>query len=329
MIMKSKIYFLIMCAGIITSCTKMDDTFKPYIADGERYYPGKPSEIELHSGRNRVEVQFQQSLDPNIVKYVIYWNDRADSVIALPTPELGIIKTIISGLKEQSYNFEIVSFDKSGNSSIEVIKSGKAFGAVYESELLTRGLSISNSLAGLVLSFSAAEPFNVATEVTYTNTLGKSATVSVPSSADTYTIPDNKGKQVEVKSAFIPDKGINTFYSASAIQIINPYAGIYRATGVFHHPANGDRNINEDKVLARITDEIVQCNLGDLGSSGYFMKLKVNADLTVTITPVGATPNIDQHWGPNYYDPATRSYHLFYSYNVDAPRKVEEIIKLK
>jgi len=329
MIMKNKIYFLMVFVGIITSCTKMDDTYKPYLADGEKYYPGKPSEIELHSGRNRIEVQFQQSLDPNITKYVIYWNDRADSVIALPTAELGILKAIISGLKEQSYNFEIVSFDKLGNSSLEVIKSGKAYGATYESELLNRGVSIGNTLAGLELSFSSAEAFNVSTEVTYTNILGKTATVIVPSSVDTYTIPDNKGKQIELKSAFVPEKGIDTFYSASVIQTFNAYAGNYQATGVFHHPANGDRSVNEAKVLARITDEIVQCNLGDLGSSGYFMQLKVNPDLTVTITPAGATPNIDQHWGPNYYDPATKSFHLFYSYNTSAPRIVEETITLK
>jgi hypothetical protein len=327
--MKNKIYFLIAYIGILTSCTKMDDTLKPYLADGERYYPGKPSEIELHSGRNRVEVQFQQNLDPNIVKYVIYWNDKANSVTALATPGVGIMKTIIPGLKEQSYNFEIVSFDKLGNSSLATLKSGKAYGAVYESELLNRGLTIANTLAGLELNFSSAETFNVATEVTYTNTLGQKSTVSVPSSVNTYTITDNNGKQIELKSAFVPNNGIDTFYSGTAIQTFNAYAGKYQAKGIFHHPANGDRSINEAKVLDRITDEIVQCNLGDLGSSGYFMQLKVNADLTVTITPAGATPNIDQHWGPNYYDPATKSFHLFYSYNTSAPRKVEETITLQ
>jgi hypothetical protein len=329
MIMKNKIYFLIACIGIITSCTKMDNTYKPYLADGEKYYPGKPGEIELHSGRNRIEVQFQRNLDPNIAKYVIYWNDRANSVTTLPTSPSGIIKTIIPELKEQSYNFEIVSIDNLGNASLEVLKSGKAYGAIYESELLTRGLTIANTQAGLELNFSSAETFNVATEVTYTNTSDKVSTASVPSSVNTYTIPDNKGKQIELKSAFVPNNGIDTFYSPSAIQTFNAYAGKYQAQGTFHHPATGDRSINETKVLDRITDEIVQCNLGDLGSSGYFMQLKVNADLTVTLIPAGATPNIDQHWGPNYYDPATKSFHLFYSYNTSAPRKVEETITLQ
>jgi len=327
--MKNKIYFLVLCMAVFASCTKMDNTYQPFLADGERIYPGKPSEIELHPGRNRIEVQFRQNLDPNIVKYVIYWNDRADSVIVSPTATRGLLKTTIGGLKEQSYNFEIVSFDKKGNSSIEVLKSGKAYGTTYESELLTRGVSIGNTLAGLELSFSGAETSNTSTEISYTNTSGQMATVSVPSAIDIYTIPDNGGKQIELKSTFIPNNGIDKFYSPVAVKTFNAYAGKYQSKGVLRHPTSGDRNINEAKILTRITDEIVQCNLGDLGSSSYFMQLKVNADLSVTITPAGVTPDIDQHWGPNYYDPATKSFHLFYSYNTAAPRKIEETITLQ
>jgi len=114
-----------------------------------------------------------------------------------------------------------------------------------------------------------------------------------------------------------------------AIVIKNKYHGNYHSVGVFHHPVNGDRPIDEDKFLSTAGPTSVLANLGDLGSAGYQMVLKVNADNTVTITPAGVTPNIDQHWGPNYYDPATKSFHLFYSYNVAAPRKVEETITLK
>jgi len=319
----------VLCMAVFTSCAKMDNTYQPFLADGERVYPGKPSQIELHPGRNRIEVQFQQNLDPNIVKYVIYWNDRNDSVIVLPTSTHGLLKTTITGLKEQSYNFEIVSFDKKGNSSIEELKSGKAYGTTYESELLTRGVNIGNTLAGLELSFSTAETTNISTEVTYTNTSGQIATVSVPSSVDIYTIPDNAGKQIELKSTFIPSNGIDKFYSPLAVKTFNAYAGKYQSKGVLHHPTSGDRSINEAKVLSQITDEIVQCNLGDLGASNYLMRLKVNADFSVTITPAGVTPDIDQHWGANYYDPVTKSFHLFYSYNTAAPRKIEETITLQ
>lgn len=110
------------------------------------------------------------------------------------------------------------------------------------------------------------------------------------------------------------------------ILIKNQYHGSYHANGTFTHPVNGDRTIDEDKDLVTSGATSVLCNLGDLGGSGYQMNLTVNADNTVTITPAGATPNIDQHWGPNYYDPETHSFHLHYSYNTAAPRIVQEVI---
>lgn len=108
--------------------------------------------------------------------------------------------------------------------------------------------------------------------------------------------------------------------------IKNQYDGKYDAVGVFHHPTAGDRAIEEEKILQTVNGNTVIANLGDLGGSGYQMLITVNADNTVTLTPAGATPNIDQSWGANYYDPATKSFHLHYSYNTAAPRIVEETI---
>lgn len=113
------------------------------------------------------------------------------------------------------------------------------------------------------------------------------------------------------------------------VAVKNQYDGNYHSNGVFHHPVNGDRAIDEDKKLETAGPSSVLASLGDLGGSGYQMILTVNADNTVTITPAGATPNVDQHWGPNFYDPETKSFHLNYSYNTAAPRIVEEVITLK
>jgi Domain of unknown function (DUF1735). len=111
------------------------------------------------------------------------------------------------------------------------------------------------------------------------------------------------------------------------VAIKNKYHGTYHASGIFHHPTAGDRVIDEDKNLLTTGGNSVRANLGDLGGSGYQMILTVNpANNSVTITPAGVTPNIDQHWGPNYYDPATKTYHLHYSYNTAAPRIIEETI---
>lgn len=112
------------------------------------------------------------------------------------------------------------------------------------------------------------------------------------------------------------------------IAIKNAWHGTYEAVGVFHHPTAGDRAINELKLLATSGPRSVTAYLGDLGPD-YQMILTVNTDNTVTIAPAGATPNIDQHWGPNYYDPITKKFHLHYSYNTAAPRIVEETLSFK
>ncbi|WP_198651893.1 BT_3044 domain-containing protein [Chitinophaga deserti] len=107
------------------------------------------------------------------------------------------------------------------------------------------------------------------------------------------------------------------------VVVRNAYHAYYRATGVFHHPVNGDRPIDMRKELITTGPNSVIAYLGDLGPD-YQMVLTVNADNSVTITPAGDTPNIDQHWGVNRYDPATHTFHLHYSYNTAAPRIVEE-----
>jgi hypothetical protein len=121
----------------------------------------------------------------------------------------------------------------------------------------------------------------------------------------------------------------NMNWSVVALVVKNKYDGEYHSLGVFHHPANGDRDIDEDKELVTAGPTSVRAKLGDLGGSDYYMILTVNPDNSVTITPSGVTPNVDQSWGPNFYDPVGKAFHLFYSYNVAAPRKIEETITLK
>jgi hypothetical protein len=121
----------------------------------------------------------------------------------------------------------------------------------------------------------------------------------------------------------------NLSTSVMAVVVKNQYDGEYHSLGVFHHPTAGDRAIDEDKDLVTAGPTSVRAPLGDLGGSDYYMILTVNPDNSVTIAPSGATPNVDQTWGPNYYDPVGKAFHLFYSYNVAAPRKIEETITLK
>ena len=111
----------------------------------------------------------------------------------------------------------------------------------------------------------------------------------------------------------------------------NKYDGNYKSLGYFTHPtATSSRAIDRLKTLTTVDATTSETELADLGGSGYLMHLKVNADNTVTIIPKGVTPApLNQSYGPNTYDPATKSFTLWYSYNVAAPRIIQEVIKMK
>lgn len=324
----SLLLFIIFIGAV--SCDDMMNDYQKYIEGGEIIYSGKIDSVKVYPGRDRVLITGLFISDPKITTCKIYWDSRIDSVSepVVRTAGVDTLKSFIE-VSEGTHSFEIITYDKDGNISVPVYVTGTAYGDKYESGLLSRGVSSSNTKAGLVLTLSPADDTNKATFVTYETTSGEQKTVTIPALTETYTIPDNYGKRISVVSSFIPENGIDTFYSASETRTFNPYAGTYWATGVFHNSTGEDRPIDEIKALARINDSTVQCSLGDMGSSGYYIQLTVDPDNTVTIAPEGSTPDIDQHWGENYYDPVAKEFHLHYSYNTSAPYIVEETLTLK
>ena len=101
----------------------------------------------------------------------------------------------------------------------------------------------------------------------------------------------------------------------TTITVANKYAGYYQCVGVFSHPTAGDRPINEKKFLTPIDANSSWGNAGDLGASGYFVKLTVDP-VTNQVT-CGTWQDIEMANYPgeeNYYDPATGEFHVSYFY---------------
>jgi hypothetical protein len=99
-----------------------------------------------------------------------------------------------------------------------------------------------------------------------------------------------------------------------SLPISNPYEGLYHSTGVFHHPVNGDRPIDEDKVLSTVDCRSVKTTVGDLGD--YEVIFSVNDDNTVTVSGAGLGPSqpIVQGPGTNTYNPLTKTFTVDYYY---------------
>jgi len=114
-----------------------------------------------------------------------------------------------------------------------------------------------------------------------------------------------------------------------ALPINNPFAGTYKVTGVFSHPTAGDRDIDETKTLSTVNCSTVETSIGDLGGSGFL--IKVNADNTVTIGgELSASQPLKPVTGkPNVWDPATRTFTLNYYYEGSGGNRVIEEVYVR
>ena len=178
--MKKIIYYsilLFIVTGIFTSCKKMDSTYKEFVVPGGIIYPGKAVAPVVNSGHNRAKILWHRGVDPNVTRAGIFWNNYTDSVeVAIP-PAGDTISTIIDNLPEGFYSFFIKTYDEAGNSSVPEEVLGTVYGEDYKASLLDRPVVSSevDSQGLWTILWGSADISNgaIATEVIYTNTLGK------------------------------------------------------------------------------------------------------------------------------------------------------------
>ena len=129
----------------------------------------------------------------------------------------------------------------------------------------------------------------------------------------------------EVKMAGDGRKLVNL--ATTTIGISNFFAGKYHVTGIFHHPVNGPRAINEDKDLIAINAFQCTTSVGDLAANGYFMKITIDPiSKLATVTAIDPSPTLimttDQ---VSKLDPATGIISLYYFYvGATGNRVIEE-----
>ena len=325
--------FTLIVAGIY-SCKDMMDFHKEYIKNGEIVYLSKMDSVVSYPGKNRIQLSGYLNNGYNVNKIAVYWNSRADSMIFNYTKSKTIdsLNLIIPNLAEQSYIFEIYTTNTAGNRSIKVPIAGTVYGEIYRKTLVARSSNgfdyDGKQLKSLWLT---ADDLERGTTIRYTTETSGIATLLLSTSLSEIVLPKLKfGTSFSFRSVYVPEKtAIDTFYSAWTTMPVtfNPYVGDYHSVGFLTHPTpSSSRAFDRDKVLKRIDDETLELELGDLASSNYYMRLKVNSDNTITLTPSGVTPNIDQKYGKNYYDPVTKTFYLNYAYNVAAPRIISEVI---
>jgi len=214
------ILFISITNLFFTSCSK-SDAYKEFVKDGTKVYPGKPLTFKAHAGKNRAKLTWK-SIDAKIIKFHVYWNNGLDSLV-VPAKNTGdvvdSIAVIIDDLEEESYVFQVVSFDAHGNRSIAEEDQTNIYSNRYIDALLNRGLKMTKLINNQAsINWSSAEQTEVGVEITYTKNDGNTQKLLM-SNLDTISTLDDfkKGTTFSYRTLFLPDSSAFDTVAASAI----------------------------------------------------------------------------------------------------------------
>jgi hypothetical protein len=224
---------IVLFVALAYSCSKMDDTYKDFIKDGEIRYPAKVQGVETFAGKNRIDLSMLITSDPNITKVKVFWNNGLDSAeqAVVRTAGVDTVRFKISPVEEGTYTFNIYTYDSYGNRSVKTSVIGTVYGDRYTSSLYNRALKSATytgaSTARLIWFGPAAQM--IGQNITYTDSLGVARNIIDPLyKSDGVTIKDTtilstfkKGSSIQFRTMFKPETtSLDTFYSAFETKVI-------------------------------------------------------------------------------------------------------------
>lgn len=222
--MKNKINFIFIALLVsLIGCSDPDE-YKMYLEGGEIIYLQKADSLTAFPGKNRIQLSWT-SVDPRITNYKVVYSQSAekDSVIVPASSHndysIDTISVIINNLEETMYNFQIISYDESGNKSIPVEIEESSYGENYESSLMNR--VIKNKLMssnGLTLEWYDGNETELGVEIFYSDEEGNEKVYFMPGDESSALIDDfNPAYPFLYRSLFMPDTtAIDTFYTEKA-----------------------------------------------------------------------------------------------------------------
>jgi hypothetical protein len=202
-------------------CDKKEKDFQNFFNGHEITYPATVAKVGIRTGNYRTMLYWNPSPDPAVKKYVIYWNNKKDSVMinGIGNNPADTVKALITNLSEYVYSFTVVSLDDAGNRSVPVdVNNVRVYGDIYKNGLLNRGYNGATPYTvdenGKVkIYFNTPDTINIATRVKYTGTDNNTHEVLLSPADSVLAINDYKlATPILYRSNYIPEKGsIDTF----------------------------------------------------------------------------------------------------------------------
>lgn len=215
-----KIYLalLVLLAMATQSCSKMNDLTDMYLNEGEIVYAAQVDSVEILAGENRIQLNLIVKAQ-RIEKIRVYWNNYTDSVDVNIGGTTGVFPATLSNMPEGGYLFQLVSFDKFGNRSLQSEATGSSYGESYKQTLSNRTYITEFTrydMAGdsMVIYWGGSVRGAIGMTLQYTDKSDKVVKMDIPVDAATSTLHNLKGS-VSYNSSFLPtENAIDTFATA-------------------------------------------------------------------------------------------------------------------
>lgn len=207
-----KYIFIAVVSTSLYSCDGIDETYKEFLKDSDKLYPGRVDSVQTFTGKERIKFKFLLSSDPKVTHIRIFWNGKLDSLETQVSPqEIGNYKEVlIPSVPEGDHTFYLITYDHNNTPSVPTEVFSKVYGKNFQNKLSNRYIVSSSHFVGNDVEIQWDTPnmsyADVKVKVNYENTTGQQQSVTVPMDEMNTVLKDYKtGKTFSYQTYIRPD----------------------------------------------------------------------------------------------------------------------------
>lgn len=139
--MKRNIYAVWLWVSVLfVGCESLEDTYSDYAGNGMIRYMGKCMDLEVKPGWQRLEVNWKNSIDPDVVNIKLTWN--AEGTLRDTLLDARATSCNLKNLVDGNYEIAVCATDKDGNASLPVSTLARPYTESHELvRTFTRGVT--------------------------------------------------------------------------------------------------------------------------------------------------------------------------------------------
>lgn len=253
------------CAAVMSifvmSCDDMNSINQKYYDRGEMIYTGIVDSITVYPGYYKIAFDWQINADPRISKVLIYWNNRADSVV-VPVQrteyKVDSMYYMINDIPEGNYIFEFITRDDEGHRSLFKEATAVVYGEEYCKTLRNRTISSikKRSDGSMEITWNDVSSSYIQYTIVEYTVNGITQTVRVENSDQTTIISGPKtGETINVSSVYLYENAIDELTAAKRSYVLPRYSAALDKSKFSVVVLPGDNTTNsKNRPLQKIWD---------------------------------------------------------------------------